>query len=181
MENSEHSEALLIGRDIPWEAIEGEFCRVKHFTPLAIVESGKVKSASSMLPYALLRVELPNLRGHQDYQQKLKNVNLPREASMPVLHKLDFRNLWEVFKEIDVSKDLEGALTKMEVLVVYAPLKRRKLAKLFSGILPSLVIQLYPKGSLERLYEKPEKGKVEEWFNSLRPIAEWDARPENLK
>lgn len=181
MENSEQSEVPLIGRDIPWEAIEGEFCRVKHFTPLAVVESGKVKSASTMLPYASLKVELPDLSEHPDYQQKLKGIILPHEALMPVMHKLDFRNLWEVFKEIDVSKDPEGALTNMEVLVVYAPLKRRKLTGLFSGILPSLVIQLYPKGSLERLYEKPEKGKVKEWFESLRPIAEWDARPENLK
>jgi len=175
MENSEHSEVPLIGRDIPWEAIEGEFCRIKHFTPLAIVESGKVESASTMLPYASLRVELPDLSEHPDYQQKLKGIILPHEALMPVMHKLDFRNLWEVFKETGINTEI------MEVLVVYAPLKRRKLTKLFSGVLPSLVIQVYPKGSLERLYEKPEKGKVEEWFNSLRPITEWDARPEELK
>ena len=175
MENSERSEARLIGRDIPWEAIEGEFCRVKHFTPLAKVESGKVKSTSSMLPYALLKVELPDLSAHLDYQQKLKNIILPREASMPVMHKLDFRNLWEVFKEIDIDTEI------MEILVVYAPLKKRKLTNLFSGFLPSLVIRVYPKGSQERLYEKSEKGKVKDWFESLQPIAEWDARPENLK
>lgn len=175
METSEQNGALLIGKDIPWEAVEGEFCRVNHFTPLAIVESGKVKSASPMLPYALLRVELPDLSKHPDYQRKPKGIILPREASMPVMHKLDFRNLWEVFKETDINPEI------MEVLVVYAPLKKRSLTKLFSGVLPSLVIQVYPKGSQERLYEKPEKGKAKEWFDSLQPIAEWDARPENLK
>ena len=160
MENSEHSEVLLIGRDIPWETIEGEFCWVKHFTPMAIVESGKIRDLSKFLPYALLRVECPKV--------------FQGEASIPVMHKQDFRNLWEVFNEREVSPE-------MEVLVVYAPLKRRKLVKLFSGILPSLVIQLHPKGFLERLYQEPEKGKVEEWFESFRPIAEWDARPEELK
>lgn len=160
METSENSASLLIGRDIAWAAIEEQYCRVKHFTPFAIVESGKVKAFSATFPYASLLVECPKVF---------------KEASMPVLHKLDFRNLWEVFKEIGVNTEI------MEVLVVYAPLKRRKLTKLFSGVLPSLVIQVYPKGSLERLEGKPEKGKVEEWFNSLKPIAEWDARPDELK
>jgi len=160
METSEHSEPLLIGKDIPWGTIEEQYCRVKHFTPFAIVESGKVKEVSRTLPYASLLVECPKVF---------------KEASMPVLHKLDFRNLWEVFKEIGVS-------TEMEILVVYAPLKRRKLAKLFSGVLPSLVIQLYPKGSLERLERKPDTQlPAEEYLKSLLPIAEWDARPKELK
>jgi len=175
VENSESNEIPLIGRDIPWESIEGEFCRVKHFTPLAVVESDKVKSASSMLPYASLRVELPSLEGHQDYQQKLKGIILPHEATMPVLHKLDFRNLWDIFNKMGINTEIN------EVLVVYAPLKRRKLINLFSSVLPSLVIQLHVKGSLERMYKQPETGKAEEWFNSIKPIAEWDARPENLK
>jgi len=175
MENSEQNEAPLIGRDIPWEAIEGEFCRVEHFTPFAIVESGKVKSASPTLPYASLRVELPDSSRHPDYQQKLKNITLPSKASMPVIHKLDFRNLWEVFKETNINHEI------MEVIVVYAPLKRRTITNLFSSVLPSLVIQLHGKGALERLYGKPKAGNIEDWVYSVRPIAEWDARPENLK
>ncbi len=167
MENSQHSEAPIIGRDIPWETIEGEFCSIKHFTPIATIESGKIKNVSKLLPYALLRVECPKV--------------FQGEASIPVVHKQDFRNLWEAFKEIDINTQI------MEIVVVYAPLKRRKLTKLFSGILPSLVIQVYPKGSLEKLCEFLHGGKldegmsVEECFNSLKPIAEWDARPENLK
>jgi len=160
MEISEHSEPLLIGRDIEWEAIEEQYCRVKHFTPIAVVASSKIKEVSKILPYASLRVECPKVF---------------QDALMPVVHKLDFRNLWEVFME-------RGVGTEEEVIVVYAPLKRRKLARLFSGILPSLVIQLYPKGSLERLEGKPDVGiPVEEWFKSLLPIAEWDARPKELK
>jgi hypothetical protein len=175
MDNYENSETPLIGKDIPWEAIEGEFCRIEHFTPYAIVESGKVKSASSTLPYASLRVELPDLSGHPDYQKKMKNITLPREALMPVIHKLDFRNLWEVFKETEINQEI------MDIIVIYAPLKRRKITSLFSNVLPSLVIQVHGKGALERLYRKPETGKIEDWVYSIRPITEWDARPENLK
>ena len=175
-ESHEHSEVPLIGRDIEWEAFEGHYCRVKHFLPLAIVESGKVRDLSKFMPYASMRIEYVTNTTEE-------GLIVVQEASMPVIHKLDFRNLWEVFIERQVYGDTReyGVSTELEVLVVYAPLKRRKLTKLFSGILPSLVIQLYPKGSLERLYEKPEKGKVEEWFDSLQPIAEWDARPENLR
>lgn len=172
-ESHEQSEHLIIGKAIPWEAVGGEFCRVKHFTPLRIIESGKIIESSRRLPYALLAVECPKLF---------------KEATMPVLHKLDFRNLWEVFMERKAYGDTRdyGANTKEEVLVVYAPLKRRNLARLFSGILPSLVIQLYPKGQLEKIYGKHEgeaKLSAEEALNRRfpRPIAEWDARPENLK
>jgi hypothetical protein len=94
---------------------------------------------------------------------------------MPVIHKLDFRNLWEVFRETALNQEI------MDVIVIYAPLKRRKIANLFSSVLPSLVIQVHGKGALERLYKKPEKGEIEEWLISVRPIAEWNARPENLK
>jgi hypothetical protein len=169
METSKNCEPLIIGKHIEWAAIEGQYCRVKHFTPFAVVEPDKVKAFSPNFPYASLLVECPEAF---------------KEASMPVLHKLDFRNLWEVFMERKVYGDTRdyGVSTKMEVLVVYAPLKRRKLTKLFSGILPSLVIQLYPKGFLERLEEKPDTGLLgEEYLKSLLPIAEWDARPEELK
>lgn len=166
---SEHSEVPIIGRDIPWDTIKQQYCRVKHFTFIAVVESGKVKAPSPILPYASLLVESPFFF---------------KEASLPVLHKLDFRNLWEVFMERKVYGDTRdyGAGTEMEVLVVYDPLKRRKLTKFLpQGFLPSLLIELYPKGTLERFTEKPEPGKAEEWFNLRRPIAVWDARPENLK
>jgi len=175
MNLQDNDEIPIIGRDLPWDAIEGEFCRIEHFTPFALVEHGKIKSASSILPYASLRVELPNLAAHEEYQQKLKGITLPAKASMPVLHKLDFRNIWEVFNVRHINTDI------MDILVIYAPLKRRKISGLFSSILPSLVIQVHGKGALERLYSKPEIGKAEDWFNSNRPIAEWDARPENLK
>lgn len=157
MENSEHSEALLIGRDIPWEAIEGEFCRVKHFTPLAIVESGKVKSASSMLPYASLLVELP----------KLKNAHLPHEASMPVVHKDDFLRLWQVFNE-------RGVHSEEEVIVCYEPFYR---SKFFSRLTPRLHIYIFQKGHHDQTYDpsfRPDD--AEAW---LTPIAEY--RPKNYK
>lgn len=161
MENSEIFEPLIIGKNISWESIKEQYFRVKHFTPFAIVEGDKLRVISTVLPYASLVVECPKVA--------------IREASMPVVHKLDFRNLWEVFH-------VRGVSSEEEILVVYDPLQRRGISRLFSGVLPSLVIFLYPKGSLERINSN-RKGPLsaEAYLNSLMPIATSDAQPENLK
>jgi hypothetical protein len=173
------NETPIIGREIPWQAIEGEFCRIAHFTPYAKVESGEVKTISTMLPYALLTVELPDFRHNPDYNYQEKyttmTVRPTHYASLPVMNHLDFRNLWQVFKETSVNLDIT------DILVICSPCQRRSITKLFSRVLPSLIIQLHGKGALERIYHQPEGGKTEEWLDSIRPIAEWDARPEKLK
>lgn len=177
MKDSEHNDCLLIGKDIEWQAIEEHYCRVNHFLPLSIVESGKIRDAVRFMPYALMQIDMVMNVTEQ-------GLMVVQEATMPVKHKADFRNLWEIFIERKVYGDTRdiAASPELEVLVVYAPLKRRKVMKIFSGILPSLVVQLYPKGSLEKLHGKPDPSiQAEEWFESLRPIAEWDARPEELK
>lgn len=160
----------IIGRDVAWEVIESVLCRVKAFTFLATVESGKVKDLSKSLPYAFLLVECPKV--------------LRNDVAIPVLNKHDFGNLWKLFG----GKGLSGIWYRvdleqegLEVLVAYAPLKRRMFARAVLPILPSLVIGLYRKGALERFEEKPQEEKIIEWAESIRPIAKWDARPENLK
>jgi len=138
------NESLIIGKDIPWKDIQEEDLRVKHFTPFAIIEGGKVKATSMLLPYASLIVESPKL---------------PEETYLPVTHKIDFRNLWEVFKERGV-KDNE------EVLVFYVPS-----SGIFSAVKPKLHIFIYPKGHQEEIYNPnftPDNSEM--WF---KPIAEW--------
>jgi len=82
-DNPQNEDLMLIGKDISWKEIEGKIYRVTHFSPFASLESGKIKGITGSLPYALLRIESPKL---------------PKEASMPVVHKHDFRNLWEVYR-----------------------------------------------------------------------------------
>jgi len=153
-----NSERLVIGKDVPWDAIRNAFCRVNSFTPLAKVKSGKIKDAIPGLHYASLSVELPRIK------------ELPSEAVMPITHKIDFRNLWEVYKERGLNQD-------EEVLVVYSPTAQSKLGRILSGVLPKLVIRIYPIGSLE---------KINGWVNGKlshaempTPIAEYDSRPDN--
>ena len=158
MSNYRERQGLVIGIDVPWDAVRNAFCRVKSFTSVAKVESGKVKDAIPGLHYGSLNIELPRTK------------ELPSEAVMPVTHKLDFRNLWEVFKERGLGQD-------EEVLVVYSPAGQSKLGRILSGGLPKLIIRIYPRGSLEKINDWVE-GKV---AHAERPkqIAEYDSRPEN--
>lgn len=141
-------ESLIIGKDIPWENIEKDDLRVKDFTPFALVEQGKIKSPSTLLPYASLLVESPIL---------------PNEATLPVVHKVDFRNLWEVFKE-------RGVKPEEEVVVFYAPSRG-----ILSTLKPKLHIYIYPKGHQEKIHNpKFESGlDTKTWRKWIKPIAEW--------
>jgi len=116
----------IIGHDIPWDAIRGGSCRVKHFTPFATVESGKIKSAQLGLPYGSLSVDLP----------KGKYINLPDEADMPVTNKDDFLRLWHIFKE-------RGINSGEEVIVFYEPFFRNSFT---SRLMPRLHIYIFPEG-----------------------------------
>ena len=155
--NNDYGKYPIIGQDIPWEAIRQECCRVKHFTSFSTFESGKVKSTSSILPYASLLVDLP----------KLKNVNLPPEATMPVVHKDDFLRLWQVFNEREVRPE-------EEVIVIYEQFYR---SRFMSRLMPRLHIYIYPKGHFDQEYDpnyKPEN--IQTWF---RYIAKYE--PKNYK
>ena len=158
MAASEHRETPLIGRDIPWKAIEGAMCKITHFTPLAIIEAGKIKAQSRAMPYALLSVESPELP-----------PELPKELSMPVSNKVDFLNLWEVFQQRGVNAD-------EEVLVAHVSFYHNWLLKLLlSPFMPWLHIYIFPKGHLEEACDPNfHSNNLREWFT---PIARF--RPKN--
>ena len=84
--------SFLLGKHVPWKSIEKEACRVNHFTAVARIEAGKVQTAVKGMPYALLRVESPFLSG---------------ETIMPVVHRLDSLNSWEVFEQRGVGEEEE--------------------------------------------------------------------------
>jgi hypothetical protein len=117
--------------DIPWEYIEGEFLRIAEFTPLATVEGEKVRAERPPTPYALLKVESPKLE----------------EAVMPVAHREDFRKLWQIYRQ-------RGVTAEEEVLLTYYP-RYKGLLRLANALahLRKFAISIYPKGSLEKMYE----------------------------
>ncbi len=128
MATPQNDKSLTIGKDIPWEAIERRTCLVNHFTPFGTINGVKIIAPPPPLPYALLSVELPELR-----------KEFPTEVSMPVLHKEDFRNLWKVFQE-------RGVKAEEEVLVFYMPILRSSLFRRLFPRMTCLHIYIFPKG-----------------------------------
>lgn len=126
MGKSNSDKSFVIGHEIPWDVIRGGACKVEHFTPFASVEAGKVKSAQPGLPYGSLTVKL----------FKLQAIDLPDEASMPIVHKDDFLRIWHVFEE-------RGINPGEEVIVFYEPFYRNRF---LSRFMPRLHIYIFPKG-----------------------------------
>lgn len=147
-----------LGKDIPLEAIEGEFCRVITFVPFANIDKkGAVQAMSLTTPYALLHVESPKLPKDTD-------------CIYLVSHKEDFRHIYEAFQEIDSSTQ--------EVMIVYQhnPYKHQRniWVKLSKGILPKLHVFIYKKGGLEQIYDTRQQGGLER-FEALKnmKVKEW--------
>lgn len=144
---------IILRKDDEWLKIEGEPCRVISFTPLALVENGKVKTPNKTDPYAYVVLECKKI--HQIAQGF-------------ICHKIDFQHLWEAFRE-------RGVQENEEVIIFYS--KNRDHVKIFSYFMPRLLVWICKKGTFE-LMTNP---KTElEWFKNLeeRPIAEW--RPDVL-
>ncbi len=89
-----------------------------------------------------------------------------------VTHKLDFAHLWAAFRERGVSDD--------EEVVIFWTAKHYRFAfmKLFSRLLPKMVVTIRPKGSLEILNKlcdpewKPGSGETEAAVRASLPIVE---------
>ncbi len=157
-ENISPSEPVL-GKDIPWDTIKGELCRVIEFVPLGSVKDGKVWTPNVAMPYGSLTIECKELPN--------------QKAKWLITHRIDFMHLWEVFKERKVKED-------EEVLVGYYRY-RTTLGKLFSSFFPKIYIMIYPKGSFEKFTDQnwQRETKGEAWAREMTPIAKWDPSPNN--
>jgi hypothetical protein len=154
---NERTRSLLIGKDLPWKQFEWHFFRVEHFLPLCYIERGKIKGDLKFMPYASLRVYDPDFKGEG------------KELLLPVLHKLDFQHLWEVYKE-------RGVTLEEEVIVIYEPPSGVKM--LLGKGWPQLRIKVNPAGILEYSYRammnKNQHIDWDEYHERTRTVAEWD-------
>ena len=148
----EYLGAPFIGKEIPWDSLKGEICRVKYLTFFASVEGHKVRALGRATPYALLKVESPTLK---------------QEAVLPITHRPDFLSLWEIFKQRGVSET-------EEVIISYTAFFKKGLRKLLNPIKPKLHFFIYPRGHLEEAYDSSFKPQdVIAWF---KPIAQWQPK-----
>jgi len=76
---------IILLEDSQWSIIDGEFCHVINFYPLVgYVEKGMVKAVDSRTPYGSITIECKKFR---------------KRITGFITHKLDFLNLWNVFKK----------------------------------------------------------------------------------
>lgn len=151
----------LIGRDIPWEKIERRLCKVVEFLPVAKIESGNIIEVLKFSPYALVTVEITSSK--------------PETVIIPVLHKLDFQNLWKLFREMEITEHKE-----LEVELEYIPVKAKPLNIVSQGF-PSLVLRVLSVGSIRRRCDWAA-GRIKIHHSDFpRPIVELDARPKELR
>lgn len=143
----------ILGKDIPFNIIDSEVCRVLEFNTHAKIENNNVKAIPNF-PYAFLTVECNKLQG---------------KAILYVTHKLDFTNLWRAYKERGINKE-------EEVLVFWSNKHYKSpLIKLASAIMPKLWIMVCKKGAYELMTDKNYKPELtgEARFLAERAIIEW--------
>ena len=150
---------IILTKDKEWSIIEGEVCRVIDFTPWASVKDGNLKTFDISTPYASVTLECRKF---------------PNRITGFITHKLDFLHLWAAFKE-------RGVKENEEVLISWYKKGLRTFAKIFSIIMPKLVVMICKKEAYELINDqsfKPEL-KGEARFNAERPIVEW--KPEIMR
>jgi hypothetical protein len=146
-------------KDSEWSVIDSEPCKVINFTPLALIEKGKVITNNKTEPYASVILECKKLT------QQTKGF---------ICHKMDFQHLWAAFNE-------RGVKENEELIIFYSKKHLKSYAKLFSAFMPKLWVMICPKGAFE-IMTNPESHpelQGEARFLAERPIAEW--KPEVME
>ena len=195
MSGSEHSQLLVIGKEISWDELakhnKSGLLRATEFGRFSSVEGGKVKAMSLTMPYGILTVEC---------------LELKSSFTLLVTHRLDFLHLWYAYDLCQNSEAQETVLQnraerfkvlsgrddflklysrvwktwEMEVLVASAHFAepqqgvRKSIRKLFGATLPSLIVLVCPKGYLERVvFDDWDELKGREWGEMFKPLAEF--------
>jgi hypothetical protein len=144
---------LLNDRD--WKSIENQLCLVKDFIPMAgVVRNGEVVSSTSNVPYGAV---------------KLRCCGSTDELTGYIAHKVDFAMLWAAFNErIEVPEtrfeihfpgefSRKGLGADEEVWLLWTRTNYAFLARIFSKILPHLIVMVSREGFFEIACEEGNK------------------------
>jgi len=119
----------MILTDKQWEAVGKSSFLITDFTPLVgFVENGEVKSVNVRTPYGTIDIE---------------NESSLREIAA-INHKIDFLNLWSIFKERGIKDD-------EEVIAFNIKDRYKGLLRLTSSALPKLWIFVCHKGTYRNI------------------------------
>lgn len=151
---------LEFKKDKEWCIIDGEPCKVLNFTPTASVKNGKVSTVNMATPYASITIECEKF---------------PEKVTGFINHKIDFLNLWTVFKERTVKQN-------EEVIIFWSKKHYKiKILKIFSVFLPKLWVMICQKEAYKIMtdpnYRSDLRGEAR--FIAKKPIIEW--KPEIME
>lgn len=154
------SEITLL-KNSQWSIIDGEFCRVIDFVPMASIENGKIRALNRTTPYASLHLECYKLPGC-----KITGF---------ITHKLDFIHLWKAFQE-------RGVKSNEEVIIGWS-IKHYKswLYKILASMMPKLWVMIYHKGAYELMTNPNSRPDLRGEARAIAesPIIDW--KPEMMK
>ena len=142
----------IIGREIPWSAVDGDILTVRDYAPFASIENGKLRAFSGLGPLAFLVVQ----SGQHG------------QAAVTVTHRVDFHHLWSATVTRGVGPDEE--LT----VAWWSGERPGFLTALFASFLPRLNVAVFRRGAVEMI-RNPGTSQLDalEFLAATRPLAEW--------
>ena len=146
-------------KDSDWSLIDSEACRVTEFTPIAVIQNGKVRTLGRAMPYASVTLECGKI---------------PHHIEGFICHKVDFLQLWAAFKERPLGEN-------EEVIIFWTKKHYKRFIKIFSRFMPRLWVMVCKKGAFELMTDnkfRPELSGEARW-KAKRPIVEW--KPEVME
>lgn len=177
MSSPEHSQLLVIGKDISWDELAKDnksgFLRATDFGRLASFEGDNLKAVSLTMPYGILTVECLELRSsftlfitHRldalhllcayDWCKNLEEQGSTLQERTEIFQSLTGRDdFMDIYSRVWSTRETEVLVRRF-----LAPERgvRKWARKLFGTILPSLIVLVCPKGYLERAVLKDWKG-----------------------
>lgn len=152
---------IVLIKDKEWSFIDGKPCRVTDFAAIgAFVDaSGVVHTDSSTIPYAVIIIEC---------------VKFGKNVTGYITHKIDFKNLWLVFKDRP-HNDNE------EVIIFWTKKYYKRAFRLFYGFMPRLRVMVCPKGAYELMADIDPEPKLtgEARWLAMKPIV--DLKPDVME
>jgi len=147
------SPELSLPTDGEWAVIDGEPCRVLEFIPWGCIREGKI-IADKADSYASVILECKKV---------------PETIKGYITHKIDSRNLWEVFKERAIKENEEVIICWTKQHYKYRWLK-------YFRSFPKLRVIIFPTGHLEFMADPNLKPESKSYEEMLTPIV--DLKPE---
>lgn len=140
---------IILRKDREWSIFDGELCLITNFLPMngSIVKNDVAISPVITEPYASINI---------------KCNKTDKEIVGYITHKIDFINMWHVFKEINLNEDAEEVLiywTMKHYNNYFVKILSLLYFNLFGGTpFPKMFVMLFQKGTYKKSISRKDCG-----------------------